>query len=118
MMHSIEWWELPTANLKRAKDFYGKMFGWTFQDFDKNYSVFTAPDGAGPSGGISQMKAVPKKPVIRAYIEVANIDSKLAEIKKARGKVLKTKTVISAEMGSWASFADNQGLVLFLWQKP
>ena len=117
-MHSIQWWEMPTLNLKRAKDFYGKVFGWTFQDFSKDYTTFTPPGAPGPSGGISKVKAMPKKPVIRAYVEVADIDAKLAEIKKARGKVLKAKTLISPEMGSWAEFADNQGSVLYLWQKP
>jgi predicted enzyme related to lactoylglutathione lyase len=59
---------------------------------------------------------VPTKPVINAYIEVEDVDAKLKEIKKARGKVLKPKTEIGGGMGAWASFADNQGAVLFLWQ--
>jgi hypothetical protein len=115
-MHAVAYWEIPTLNIKRAKDFYGKVFGWTFQDFTKDYTMFT-PSGGGMSGGFMKAKAVPKKPAVRVYIEVADIDAKLAEIKKARGKVLKTKTLISPEMGSWAQFADNQGAVLFLWQK-
>lgn len=115
-MHGIAYWELPTLNMKRAKVFYGKVFGWTFQDFSKEYTMFTPP-GGGLSGGLTKVKAMPKKPVVNVYVEVANIDAKLAEIKKARGKVLKTKTLISPEMGSWAQFADNQGAVLCLWQK-
>jgi predicted enzyme related to lactoylglutathione lyase len=104
-------------NIKRAKDFYTKVFGWTFQDFGKDYTSFTPPGGGPGGGGIFKVKVMPKKPVIRAYIEVADIDTKLAEIKKARGKVLQAKTPISPEMGSWAQFADNQGTVLSLWQK-
>jgi predicted enzyme related to lactoylglutathione lyase len=31
--------------------------------------------------------------------------------------VLKPKTDIGGGMGAWASFADNQGAVLFMWQR-
>jgi predicted enzyme related to lactoylglutathione lyase len=107
--------EIPTRDLKRAKAFYGKIFGWTFQDYGKEYALFQIP-GGGVGGGITKMKKVPTKPVINAYIEVEDVDAKLKEIKKARGKVLKPKTEIGGGMGAWASFADNQGAVLFLWQ--
>ncbi len=116
-MHGFVHIEIPARDVKRAKAFYGKIFGWTFQDFDKNYSLFQVP-GGGVGGGIMKVKKVPTKPVVNAYIEVANIDEKLKEIKKARGKVLKPKTEIAGNMGAWASFADNQGAVLFVYQPP
>ncbi len=116
-MHGFVHIEIPARDVKRAKAFYGKVFGWTFQDFDKNYSLFQVP-GGGVGGGIMKVKKVPTKPVVNAYIEVANIDEKLKEIKKARGKVLKPKTEIAGNMGAWASFADNQGAVLFVYQPP
>ena len=52
---------------------------------------------------------------MRAYIEVEAIDAKLAEIKKARGKVLVKKTEVPT-FGWWAAFKDPQGAVLYLWQ--
>ena len=108
--------EIPTKDLKRAKAFYGKVFGWTFNDYGKEYTLFRADGGTG--GGIYKVKKVPTKPVIQAYIGVDNLDAKLKEIKAARGKVLKPKTEVP-NMGWWASFADNQGTVLFLWEpKP
>ncbi len=114
-MHGFVHIEIPARDVKRAKAFYGKVFGWTFQDFDRNYSLFQVP-GGGVGGGIMKVKKVPTKPAVNAYIEVANIDAKLKEIKKARGKVLKPKTEIPGNMGAWASFADNQGAVLFVYQ--
>ncbi|MGQ0550767.1 MAG: VOC family protein [Armatimonadota bacterium] len=105
--------EIPTKDLKRAKVFYGKVFGWNFTDFGKEYTLFRADGGTG--GGIYKVKKVPTKPVVQAYIGVDNLDAKLKEIKAARGKVLKPKTEIP-NMGWWASFADNQGTVLFLWE--
>lgn len=106
--------EIPTRDLKRAKAFYGKVFGWTFQDMGKDYALFQVP-GGGVGGGLYRVKKVPTKPVVQASVEVEDIDAKLKEIRSARGKALKPKAEIP-NMGWWASFADNQGAVLFLWQ--
>jgi predicted enzyme related to lactoylglutathione lyase len=108
--------EIPTGDVKRAKAFYGKIFGWTFRDWSKEYVLFEVP-GGGVGGGLFKVKKVPARPAVQAYVEVEDIDAKLKEIKKARGKMLKPKTDIGSGMGAWASFADNQGAVLFLWQR-
>lgn len=112
-MHGFVHVEIPTRDFRRAKTFYGKVFGWTFQD-SKNYVLFSPP-GGGVGGGFNKFKQVPRRPVVYAYIDVADIDAKLKEIKQARGKVLKPKTEVPG-FGWWASFADPQGAVLFLWQ--
>ena len=108
--------EIPARDLKRAKAFYGKLFGWTFQDYGKDYVLFQV-SGGGVGGGITKVKKVPAKPAVNAYIQVDDNDAALKAIKKARGKVLKPRTEIGQGMGAWASFADNQGAVLFLWQQ-
>ena len=113
-MHGFVHIEIPVPDLKRAKAFYGKVFGWTFQDYGKEYVIFSPP-GGGVGGGFFRVKKAPAKPVVQAYIEVQDLEAKLAEIKKARGKVLTPKSEVP-NMGWWASFADNQGAVLFLWQ--
>jgi len=113
-MHGFVHVEIPARDLRRAKDFYGKVFGWQFQDAGKDYTLFSPPDG-GVGGGINKVKQVPKRPVVQAYIEVADIDAKLKEVKKARGKVVKPKKEVPG-FGSWAAFSDPQGTVLFLWQ--
>lgn len=113
-MHGFVHVEIPTRDLKRAKNFYGKVFGWTFQDMGKEYTLFTPP-GGGTGGGIYRVKQVPKRASVQAYIDVGNIDAKLKEIRTARGKILKPKAEVSGQ-GWWAAFADPQGAVLFLWQ--
>lgn len=35
------WNELATANVKTAKDFYGKVFGWEFSDHDMGDMTYT-----------------------------------------------------------------------------
>lgn len=113
-MHGFVHVEIPARDLRRAKAFYGKIFGWTFTDMGKDYTLF-APPGGGVGGGINKVKQVPQRAAVQAYIDVANIDAKLKEIKKARGRVLKPK-METPGYGWWASFADPQGAVLFLWQ--
>ncbi len=106
--------EIPTTNFKKAKKFYGSVFGWTFEDVpDMDYVLFRA--GTHPNGGLYELKKMPKKGQVNVYVEVEDIAAKLKEIKKAKGKVLVKKTDMGA-MGSWAQFAGPDGCILCLWQ--
>lgn len=110
--------EIPATDIKRAKTWYGKIFGWTFQDFDKNYSLIS--DNGEMIGGIyysSKALSKPdwKKPALHVYVSVDDIDAKLKEIRRARGTVLAEKDEVPG-MGWWAAFADPQGVMLCLWQ--
>jgi predicted enzyme related to lactoylglutathione lyase len=58
---------------------------------------------------------MPKKGQVNVYIEVEDIDAKLKEIKKARGKVIVKKTEIPG-MGWFAQFATPDACFLSLWQ--
>ena len=106
--------EIPTTNFKKAKKFYGTVFGWSFEDVpDMDYVLFKA--GTQPNGGLYELKKMPKKGQVNVYIEVEDIGAKLKEIKKAKGEVLVKKTDMGA-MGSWAQFAAPDGCVLCLWE--
>src|SRR5574341_1917092 len=113
-MHGVTHIEIPVKNMKRAKDWYGKIFGWTFQDYDKTYSLWNAPAG-GVGGGLYLVKKMPAKASVRAYLEVEDVDAKLKEIKKSRGKVTREKAEVPG-FGWWAAFRDPQGGELYLWQ--
>lgn len=113
-MHDIVHVEIPVKDIKRAKAFYGAVFGWTFQDYGKDYAIFTTP-GRAVGGGLTRVKKVPTKPALNVYIGVDDIEAASKSIKKARGKMLSRKSEIP-NMGWWVKFADNQGVVLFLWQ--
>ena len=113
-MHGFGHIEIPSTNFKRTKKFFGTVFGWVFTDIpDMDYVMFRA--GEQPNGGFYMVKKMPKKGQVNAYIEVADIDAKLKEIKKARGKVLVKKTEIPG-MGWWAQFETPDGCFMFLWQ--
>lgn len=113
-MHRFGHIEIPTTNLKRAKKFFGTVFGWTFTDYPGiDYTLFHT--GGHPNGGLELVKKMPKRGQILPYIEVEDIDAKLKEIKKAKGTVVKKKTEVSA-MGFFATFETPDGCRLALWQ--
>ena len=115
-MHGFGHIEIPTTDFKKAKKFFGKIFGWTFQDIpDMDYVLFRA--GSQPNGGFYWVKTMPKKGQVNVYIEVEDIDATLKNIRKARGKVLVRKTSIGS-MGWFAQFATPDGCFLSLWQAP
>jgi uncharacterized protein len=113
-MHGICHVDIPTTNFKKTKKFLGKVFNWTFTDVpEMDYVLFQA--GAAPHGGLFEVKKMPKRGQVGVYIEVEDIDVKLKEIKKAKGKVLLKKSPVG-EMGWMAQFATPDGCTLALWQ--
>ncbi len=106
--------EIPTTDFKKAQKFFGKLFGWTFQEIpDMEYVLFKTEET--PNGGFYRVKKMPKKGQVNVYIEVEDIDTKLKEIKKARGKVLVKKSPVGT-MGWYAQFATPDGCALCLWE--
>jgi predicted enzyme related to lactoylglutathione lyase len=67
--------ELSTSDAAKAKEFYGKLFNWTFTDNDMGqgmiYSTFK-PD-SGPGGGIFTMPGAPTAWL--AYVGVDDINT-------------------------------------------
>jgi predicted enzyme related to lactoylglutathione lyase len=115
-MHGFGHVGIPTTDFKKAKNFFGRVFGWTFTDMPEiDYVLFRA--GAQPNGGFYLVKKMPKKGQVNVYIEVSDISATLKEIRKARGKVLVKKTRVG-DMGWFATFSTFDGCYLSLWQAP
>jgi len=114
-MHNFGHIEIPTTNIKKARKFFGKVFGWTFTDHPEiDHTLFHA--GSSPNGSLQRVKKMKKKSArVNVFIEVEDIDTKLKEVKKAKGKVLVKKTKVGT-MGWRAQFETPDGCVLSLWQ--
>jgi predicted enzyme related to lactoylglutathione lyase/uncharacterized protein YciI len=97
--------ELPSTDLKQSEDFYGKLFGWTFQDMGDSYALFMTPGGEG--GGFTK-DYQPGDGGGLFYIYAADVKAKLAEIKAAGGSVA-MDTIGVPGYGWVALFADPQG---------
>lgn len=113
-MHGICHIEIPSTDLNKSKGFYGKVFGWKFEESPNGYVLFKPPEGTG--GGFVQDRK-PSTEGVALYIEVDDIESKLSEIEEAGGKKITPKTKISDEYGYFAIFLDPAGNSLGLWSK-
>jgi predicted enzyme related to lactoylglutathione lyase len=115
--------EIPAANVKRAKEFYTKAFGWQISNYPgMNYAMVGTTDsdengmpknpGAINGGMLKRQKPV-SVPVIT--IDVEDIDASLKEIKKLGGSVAGKKQAVG-DMGFSAYFKDTEGNVVGLWE--
>lgn len=113
------WTELATTNVQAAKDFYGKLFGWTFTDQemgDATYTIITINDKN--FGGIwsipkDQQKHIP--PHWMNYILVENIDESVEKARQYGAAIVKPVSEV-CEMGRMAVITDPTGAHIALWE--
>ena len=87
----FHWNELMTHNAARARDFYAKSLGWTYDDMPMPGGAYTLiKSGDSLVGGMfpitdPQMSKMPEHWF--AYIAVDDVDARLKKLKAAGGKV-------------------------------
>ncbi len=113
------WNELATNNVKAAKDFYGKVFGWKFTDHDMGDMTYTTvqhnnKDLAG-IWGIPKDKEKNIPPHWMAYILVENVDKALEKANKNGASTVKPVTN-AGDIGRFAIITDPTGAHVALWQ--
>lgn len=84
---AMTWNELMTRDTDKAKDFYTKLFGWTYETDERGY-IMIANNGR-PNGGILKMDDSfgDMPPTWGTYFSVANIEDTEKKVKSAGGKV-------------------------------
>lgn len=80
--NQIAYLELPTTNLPALKAFYGRLFGWAFQDFGPDYATFSK---AGMEGGFNADPSRSRAPL--AVIETSDIAAMEAGVVAAGGVI-------------------------------
>lgn len=91
----VHWTELQTRDVKKAKDFYGKSLGWTYNDMPMGQSAYPIiMAGEKMVGGISDIAAMSEATKGLpdhwfTYFAVDNLDKRLKALKAAGGKVLR-----------------------------
>ena len=87
------WNELMTRNVEQAKKFYGDTIGWSFEGMPMpNGTYWIAKVGDKPVGGVFDISGPEFGPVPEswmAYIEVDDVDARVAKAVKAGAKVMK-----------------------------
>jgi predicted enzyme related to lactoylglutathione lyase len=114
------WNELATPNVAKAKDFYGKVFGWQFEDHDMGEMTYTiAKNQDKEFAGIwnipsNQQNEIP--PHWMAYILVSDVDQALEKAKQNGAKEIKGVSK-AGDKGRFAVIVDPTGAYLALWEQ-
>ena len=107
--------ELSTPNLAQAKEFYGKLFGWTFEDNDMGggmvYSMFKPSDG--PGGGMFSMPGSPTAWL--AYVGVEDINTATSEAASLGATIVRGPHEVPGH-GWMTVLVDPTGATVALWQ--
>jgi predicted enzyme related to lactoylglutathione lyase len=114
------WNELYTDDPNKACDFYGSLLGWHFDEIPGPDGVYRiAKLGDRPVAGLFEMKGkdfdgVP--PHWLAYIEVDEIDKRVAAAKRAGAQMIREPFDVEG-VGRIAIFKDAVG-ALIAWMTP
>ena len=106
--------ELNTTDVKKAKDFYTKLFDWKLEDMPgADYTMIRVGDGTG--GGMMK-NPVPGAPSFwLAYVLVDDIQASTKKAKSLGASVMKDVTEIPG-YGSFSVLADPTGAHFALWK--
>jgi len=108
--------ELATNDVKKAKDFYGKLFKWELEDAPMEGGTYTMIKVGEGTGGGMMTNPMPGAPSAwLAYVLVDDIKASTEKAKSLGATVMKDVTEV---MGAgWLSIiVDPTGAVLGLWK--
>jgi|SRR5882672_8273455 len=116
---TFSWVELATTDSGAAKQFYGALFGWTFDDTPAGPGMTYTMCKLGPQPAAAlytmgdQMKGVP--PHWASYITVEDVDATAKKAAANGGKVVKEPFDVM-DVGRMAVIQDPIGATVCLWQ--
>jgi predicted enzyme related to lactoylglutathione lyase len=111
MPNPIGHFEFLVNDVDRAKEFYGKVFDWTYEDVP-GYTMIDA--GVDPRGGMMKKPDQAPHPSLNVYFVVKDVDDTLEKVQAAGGCVILGKTEI--EVGWWAMFMDPDNIPVGIFQ--
>ncbi len=92
--------------------FYGKLFGWKFENWDPTYSMFQGP--AGTAGGLRKPTEGENTGVLN-YILVKDLAAAVKDAEAVGAKILVPRQEV-ADMGALAVFIAPGGIVQGIWE--
>lgn len=114
------WYDLLTTDTAAAIAFYGRVVGWSTQDFPGGKGHYTMWVGSqGPLGGVmtlpDEVAKMGAPPHWMSNVTVADLDASVAKVKALGGRVYKEPEAIPT-VGRFAVIGDPQGGALSLFQ--
>ena len=101
--------EFNVSDIARAREFYGKAFGWTFTDYGPTYCEFT--DGRLTGGLTTHGPVTPGGPLVILYAD--DLAATQQRLERAGAKIV--KPVFSFPGGRRFHFQDPDGYELAVW---
>jgi len=109
--------ELHTNDLKRAREFYSKLFDWKLQDAPMpgggSYTLIEV--GSGTGGGMMTNQAPGTPPHWLAYVGFDDIRASTKKAKDLGAKVVVDVTEVG-EYGTMSVITDPTGATIAMWQ--
>jgi predicted enzyme related to lactoylglutathione lyase len=111
------WHDLMTRDVSAAKQFYGALFGWRFEDTKRSGRAYVlARVGSEPVAGFVDVSAIPDAgPQWISFMSVDDVDKTVALVQSEGGKVLLEPREVPS-IARAAVVADPQGAPLGLAQ--
>ena len=110
------WIDLGTTDLEASKNFYGRLFGWDFEDLGPEAGGYNFIRSNGKMvGGIGSAQDPTQGTVWAVMFDTANADETLAKVEAAGGKVI-TPPMDVMGSGRMAVFTDTAGALFSVWQ--
>ena len=111
--HSINYIEFPLTKNADTKQFYSKVFGWTFTDWGPAYLSFSGANVEGGFNGID--KAKPGKPGVLVVLYATDLVKTRDSVASAGGKIL--QDIYQFPGGKRFHFEDPNGNELAVWSE-
>jgi predicted enzyme related to lactoylglutathione lyase len=108
--HKINYVEFTTTDIAKTKEFYSKVFGWSFEDWGPEYISFT---GLGIDGGFMKGEPKPGGPLVILYS--ADLEATKEVVMENEGTIV--VPTFEFPGGRRFHFADGTGNVLGVWSK-
>ncbi|XOV68725.1 MAG: VOC family protein [Fluviicola sp.] len=112
MSNPIQWLEIATADLERAKSFYTEVFQLEFHFIempDSKMYMFGAPGEVGSAGCLMWSEETkPSTDGTTVYFSCDDVATQLARVEAAGGKIVVPRTDIG-EFGVFAQIIDTEG---------
>lgn len=118
---TFSWIDLNTTDAGGAKDFYGKLFGWTFEDMPAGeagtYTMFRLDgnDTAGMSEMGSDQQAQGMPPNWLSYVTVADINASAERVKSLGGTMMMEPFDVM-DVGRMGIVQDPTGAFFAIWE--
>jgi len=114
MNNILTWCEIPVTNYKRARDYYGDVFGVSFIEDEMEgmkMAMFESRSSTAASGALVEMDGyVPTATGTVPYLWGGNdLSNVLARATKQGSEVIVPKTAIKDHGGFFAQFIDSEG---------